>query len=459
MLADARSATVHCWAMGITQHRNAVATIKEIVNVALAAGQHRQARRRPVPGARPLQRPGRPHDGHLGASRPTTSSTRCATSSASSRRASTASTPSTRSGRCATARRKVFIGLGGNFVSAAPDTVVTEQAMRSAELTVQVSTKLNRSHVVCGRDRADPARRSGRSERTCTGGVDQRVTVEDSMSAVHASRGPLEAGRRRSCAPRSTSSAGIAEATLGDRHGHPVGGVPRRLHRDPPRTSPAWCRAARRTTRRCDQPGGFVLPHPPRDSRDVPDRGRQGGLHASARWRCCTCPRGGCCCRRCAATTSSTPRSTGSTTATAASRAAAAWSSCTPTTSRRSGFADGDLVDLVSEWEDGIERTAPSFRIVAYDTPRGCAAAYYPETNPLVPLDSTARGSNCPTSKSVIVRLERATGEASLSSDQGSQADGRRGPRPQVRRGAGAPELTVSGRWSRRLRSNRHEAR
>ena len=71
MFARLRSATVICWAMGITQHRNAVATIQEIVNLAAAAGQHRQARRRAVPGARPLQRAGRPHDGHLGAGPPT----------------------------------------------------------------------------------------------------------------------------------------------------------------------------------------------------------------------------------------------------------------------------------------------------------------------------------------------------------------------------------------------------
>ena len=74
------------------------------------------------------------------------------------------------------------------------------------------------------------------------------------------------------------------------------------------------------------------------------------------------------------------------------------------------GFAEGDLVDIVSEWEDGVERQVPSFRLVAYDQPRGCAAAYYPETNPLVPLDSTAEGSNQPTYKSVIVRLERSDG-------------------------------------------------
>ena len=70
------------------------------------------------------------------------------------------------------------------------------------------------------------------------------------------------------------------------------------------------------------------------------------------------------------------------------------------------GLADGDLVDLVSEWHDDVKRRAEAFRVVSYDTPRGCAAAYYPETNPLVPLGSTAIGSHCPTSKSVIVRLE-----------------------------------------------------
>jgi anaerobic selenocysteine-containing dehydrogenase len=70
------------------------------------------------------------------------------------------------------------------------------------------------------------------------------------------------------------------------------------------------------------------------------------------------------------------------------------------------GLADGQMIDLVSEWRDGVERRAPGFRVVAYQTARGCCAAYFPETNVLVPLDSTAEGSNTPTSKSVIVRLE-----------------------------------------------------
>ena len=71
------------------------------------------------------------------------------------------------------------------------------------------------------------------------------------------------------------------------------------------------------------------------------------------------------------------------------------------------GLEDGAYVDLVSIWHDGVERRAPDFRIVSYSTARGCAAAYFPETNVLVPLDSTAQVSNTPTSKSIVVRLER----------------------------------------------------
>jgi anaerobic selenocysteine-containing dehydrogenase len=74
------------------------------------------------------------------------------------------------------------------------------------------------------------------------------------------------------------------------------------------------------------------------------------------------------------------------------------------------GLADGDLVDLVSVWSDG-ERRAPAFRVVVYPTPAGCAAAYFPEANVLIPLDSTADTSNTPTSKSVIIRLDRHIGD------------------------------------------------
>ncbi len=78
------------------------------------------------------------------------------------------------------------------------------------------------------------------------------------------------------------------------------------------------------------------------------------------------------------------------------------------------GLAEGDFIDLVSEWADGVERRAPHFRVVHYSTTRGCAAAYYPETNVLVPLDSTADTSNTPTSKSVVIRFEPDSGPESL---------------------------------------------
>ena len=82
------------------------------------------------------------------------------------------------------------MGMGGNFVSATPDTAVVEAAMANVDLTVHVSTKLNRSHVVTGR-RAIILPTLGRTDRDKRGGAEQRVTVEDSMGAVHASRGRL----------------------------------------------------------------------------------------------------------------------------------------------------------------------------------------------------------------------------------------------------------------------------
>ena len=77
-----------------------------------------------------------------------------------------------------------------------------------------------------------------------------------------------------------------------------------------------------------------------------------------------------------------------------------------PTDLQTMGLAAGDRVDLVSEF-DGQERRAKDFLIVEYSTPQGNAAAYYPETNPLVPLDHTAEKSNTPVSKAVVIRLEK----------------------------------------------------
>lgn len=81
-----------------------------------------------------------------------------------------------------------------------------------------------------------------------------------------------------------------------------------------------------------------------------------------------------------------------------------------PEDAQRLGLADGSYTDIVSEWPDGVERRAAHYLVVYYPTAPGCAAAYYPETNVLVPLDSTAEGSNTPTSKSIVVRFEPDSG-------------------------------------------------
>ncbi len=140
-----------CWAMGLTQHRNSVATIREIVNLLLLRGSIG----RPGAGLCPV----RGHSNVQGDrtmgiwEQPGAGAARRAraTSSASTRRASTASTSSTRSAPCATGGCGRFVALGGNFLSATPDTAVTAAALAGCELTVHVSTKLNRSHLHPGR--------------------------------------------------------------------------------------------------------------------------------------------------------------------------------------------------------------------------------------------------------------------------------------------------------------------
>jgi anaerobic selenocysteine-containing dehydrogenase len=88
------------------------------------------------------------------------------------------------------------------------------------------------------------------------------------------------------------------------------------------------------------------------------------------------------------------------------------------------GVDNGELVDVHSEYTDNVDRVVRNFKVVAFPTSRGCAAAYFPEANPLVPLNFTALGSNTPASKSVVVRLEpvQVTREPNLSASEGSLA-------------------------------------
>ena len=129
-------------------------------------------------------------------------------------------------------KAKVFIGLGGNFVAAAPDTHVAEKAMSNAELTVQISTKLNRSHTVHGRE-ALILPTLGRTGSPAPGRLTQRTTVEESVCAVHASQGPLEPASPPHLPLRDRHRLLDRRRDPGRPPRDPLGSVQVRLHRDP----------------------------------------------------------------------------------------------------------------------------------------------------------------------------------------------------------------------------------
>jgi molybdopterin-dependent oxidoreductase alpha subunit len=302
---------------------------------------------------------------------------------------------------------KVFIGLGGNFAIATPDTPLTFQALRSCALTVHVTTKLNRSHLVHGQD-ALILPTLGRTEIDLQQGVAQGVTVEDSMSMVH-----ISYGINPPASPRLLSEvaivAGMAGATLGHER------VDWNWYaNDYARIRDAIERAIdgfHDYNARVAVPGGFHL--------KVASREREW-VTASARAQFVV-----------NAIDKDTPIHR------ARARHGARLLTLMTTRShdqynttiygmddryrgvfgmRRVLFANkldmdmlglhaGQWVDITSVWDDGVERRAERFMLVEYDIPRGCLGAYYPETNPLVPLGSVADGAGTPTSKSIPVLL------------------------------------------------------
>jgi molybdopterin-dependent oxidoreductase alpha subunit len=301
-------------------------------------------------------------------------------------------------------RASVFVGLGGNFVAAMSDTEVTAAAMRGAALTVQVSTKLNRSHIDAGRT-ALILPTLGRTERDRTGGVEQRVTVEDSMSAVHASR-----GRSAPAGPLLRSEVdivcGIAAATLGDAYEIPWFSFAQDYDRIRERIGRVVPGAAG-YAEKIRSSGGFTMPHGPRDSRTFPTPEGKAVFTVSP-LEVLTVPPG-----RLVLQTLRSHDQFNTTIYGLDDRYRGIKSGrrvvfISAEDLAELGFADGDHVDLVSEWADGVSRRADRFRLVEYPTPKGCVAAYYPETNPLVPLDSQAAESGTPTSKWVVVRLRPA---------------------------------------------------
>ncbi|HZH90564.1 MAG TPA: FdhF/YdeP family oxidoreductase [Pyrinomonadaceae bacterium] len=393
--------TIFCWAMGLTQHRNAVANIQEIVNLLLLRGQigKRGAGVCPVRGHSNVQ-----GDRTMGIwERPTP-----AFLDALARefdfeppRAHGFDTVEAIKAMHAGAA-KVFFAMGGNFLSATPDTEYTAEALGRLRLTVQVSTKLNRAHLVTG-EQALILPCLGRTEidRQATG--EQFVSAENSMGVVQTSRGNLPPASAELLSEVAIV-ARLAEATLGAR--------PERGRIDWTELAADYDLIRERISRvvvgfenyneRVRRPGGFYLPNLAREREWQTASGKaQFTVHGLPRHELAP--------GRFLMMTIRSHDQFNTTIYGLDDRYRGIRNErrvvmLNPEDIREAGLSEGSVVDLVSHFE-GEERVARRFIVVSYSIPRRSAATYFPETNVLVPIRSVAEKSNTPASKSVVISL------------------------------------------------------
>ena len=401
---------IACWAMGVTQHENAVGTVREIVNLLALRGNLG----RPGAGVCPVR-------GHSNVQGDRTMGIYEAPSEEflehldrgtgiTSPRAHGYDVVDTIAAMEA-GNVKVFVALGGNFAAATPDTARTVRALHSCALTAQVSTKLNRSHLEGGRT-ALILPCLGRSEVDVQGSGAQFVTVENSMSVVHRSEGKLPpAGPQLRSEPAIVAE--LAHAVLCER---PTGSSAldwRALVHDYHRVrdlierSIAGFDSYNVRVRAAD---GFVLAN---GARERQWKTASGKVELTAqpipRFDIVTPEHGG---QQLVLMTIRTHDQFNTTIYELNDRYRGLHGKrrvllVHPDDIGALGFVAGDSVDVTSHFR-GTKRTAAGFELVAYDIPRGCCAGYFPEANVLVPLESRALESGTPTSKSVIVSFSRA---------------------------------------------------
>jgi len=389
---------IACWAMGLTQHRHAVANVQEIVNLMLLRGNVG----RPGAGVCPVR-------GHSNVQGDRTMGIWERPTPAFLDRLGRefAFTPPAKHGvdtvgaiqAMQAGRAKVFFALGGNFLVASPDTKVTSAALRRCRLTAHVATTLNRSHLVTGEE-AVLLPCLGRTETDVQRGGAQFVTVENSMSVVHRSQGHLEPASE---ALRSEPAivAGLARATLGDRGGVDWEGLVEdydRIRERIARVIPGF----EDFNRRARQAGGFVLPSGPRARVFATPSGK-------ARFTAHATPRIALAPGQFLLTTIRSHDQFNTTVYSQNDRYRGISGDRRVVFLRADEMAAAGLrteqrVDLTSH-VNGETRVARGFRVVPFDLPRRCAAAYFPEANALVPISSFAEKSRTPTYKSIPIRL------------------------------------------------------
>jgi molybdopterin-dependent oxidoreductase alpha subunit len=391
---------IACWAMGLTQQLHAVATIQEIVNLMLLGGHIG----RPGAGVCPV----RGHSNVQG-DRTMGISPRMPDTFFDKLRDTFGFEPPRRPGwdvvesikAMHAGKVKTFFALGGNFLSATSDTEFTAEALSRCGLTVHVSTKLNRSHVITGK-KALILPCLGRTDRDWQASGAQFVSVENSMGIVHTSRGSLDppSDDLRS---EPVIIARLALATLGDRSGVKW----MELIEDYDRVRELIARVVpgcEDLNRRVRQRGGFYLPNAARDN-DYKTKSGKATFTVSALEPVHLEP------GRFLLTTLRSHDQYNTTIYGLDDRYRGIFNGrrvvlLNADDMAEHGWKAGDLLDITSHYySNGKEelRRAPRFVAVPYEIPRRCAATYFPEANVLVPIDSVALRSNTPTSKAIVV--------------------------------------------------------
>ncbi len=389
---------IACWAMGLTQHKNAVDTIKEIVNLLLLKGSIGK------PGAGTC--PVRGHSNVQG-DRTMGINEKPPQAFLDGLERTFGFRPPQEAGYDVVesihamhqGKARVFLAMGGNFLSATPDTLYTAEALRRCDLTVQVSTKLNRSHLVHGKE-AILLPCLARTDQDMIGGENQIVSVENSMGIVHASRGNLKPVSDHLLS-EPVIVCRLAEAVLGNKSG--IHWEQYAQHYDHIRVSiEQTLPGFEDYNRRVREPGGFYLPN----------AARMGTFHTrngKANFNLAEVPELKLADDEYIMMTIRSHDQFNTTIYGLNDRYRGILNErrvilMNPFDISRAGLSDGDVVDLFN-YHDGVERVARRFIIVAYDIPERCTATYFPETNVLVPINSTADKSNTPTSKMVVIKI------------------------------------------------------
>ncbi len=390
---------ITCWAMGLTQHRNAVATIREVVNLHLLLG----AVGRPGAGLCPVRghsnvqgdrtmgifekMPDAFHDAidrEFGFVSPRKHGYDVVASILAMHRG----------------EAKVFVAMGGNFLQATPDTQFTAEALRNCSLTVQVSTKLNRSHVVTGRT-ALILPCLGRSEADRDERGELRFsTVENSMGIVHKSRGTLEPASEKLIS-EAEIVARLADATLGDRATFSFVETVKdydRIRDRIERTLPGF----ENFNERVRQPGGFYLPNGARERIFRTATGKAN--FSDAALSVSKAGEG-----ELMLMTIRSHDQFNTTVYGLHDRYRGIGNErrvlfMNPEDMAERGLKPLAEIDVRSE-SDARARVAEHFLAIPYELPRGAVAGYFPELNVLVPIGSTAEISNTPCSKSIPVTV------------------------------------------------------